>query len=76
METALVAVVYDLMRNLDSVPLLVLIALSVVFDTINYGIHLGYLSDLGVGGTVLQWISSFLSGWSQKVVVEECSSAT
>uniref|UniRef100_A0A803TE01 ribonuclease H n=1 Tax=Anolis carolinensis TaxID=28377 RepID=A0A803TE01_ANOCA len=66
-ETALVALVDDLRRELDkgSVSLLVLLDLSAAFDNVDHGILLGRLAGLGIGGTVLQWLRSFLEGRSQ-----------
>ena len=70
-ETALVALVDDLHRELDreSVSLLVLLDLSAAFNTIDYGILLGCLFGMGLRGTVLQWLQSFLEGRTQKVVL-------
>uniref|UniRef100_A0A803SUK8 Reverse transcriptase domain-containing protein n=1 Tax=Anolis carolinensis TaxID=28377 RepID=A0A803SUK8_ANOCA len=68
-ETALIALVNDLRRELDrgSVTLLVLLDISAAFDTIDHGILLGRLSGMGLGGTALQWLQSFLEGRSQLV---------
>lgn len=41
---------------------LVLLDPSAVFNTINHGILLGWLSKMGPGGTVLDWLQSFLVG--------------
>uniref|UniRef100_A0A803TWG0 Reverse transcriptase domain-containing protein n=1 Tax=Anolis carolinensis TaxID=28377 RepID=A0A803TWG0_ANOCA len=68
-ETALVALVDDLRRELDrgSVTLLVLL-------DIDHGILLGRLSGMGLGGTALQWLQSFLEGRSQLVKLgDTCS---
>uniref|UniRef100_A0A803T068 Reverse transcriptase domain-containing protein n=1 Tax=Anolis carolinensis TaxID=28377 RepID=A0A803T068_ANOCA len=75
-ETALVVLVDDLRRELDrgSVTLLVLLDISAAFDTIDHGILLGRLSGMGLGGTVLQWLQSFLEGRSQLVKLgDTCS---
>uniref|UniRef100_A0A803TBL9 Reverse transcriptase domain-containing protein n=1 Tax=Anolis carolinensis TaxID=28377 RepID=A0A803TBL9_ANOCA len=75
-ETALVALVDDLRRELDrgSVSLLVLLDISAAFDTIDHGILLGRLSGMGLGGTALQWLQSFLEGRSQMVKLgDTCS---
>uniref|UniRef100_A0A803TBI4 Reverse transcriptase domain-containing protein n=1 Tax=Anolis carolinensis TaxID=28377 RepID=A0A803TBI4_ANOCA len=76
-ETALVALVNDLRRELDrgSVSLLVLLDLSAAFDTVNHGTLLGRLAGMGLGGTVLQWLHSFLEGWSQMVSLGDACSA-
>uniref|UniRef100_A0A803U1N2 Reverse transcriptase domain-containing protein n=1 Tax=Anolis carolinensis TaxID=28377 RepID=A0A803U1N2_ANOCA len=76
-ETALVALVDDLRRELDrgSVSLLVLLDLSAAFDTVDHGILLGRLAGMGLGGTVLQWLHSFLEGRSQMVSLGDACSA-
>uniref|UniRef100_A0A803TWX8 Reverse transcriptase domain-containing protein n=1 Tax=Anolis carolinensis TaxID=28377 RepID=A0A803TWX8_ANOCA len=68
-ETALVALVDDLRWELyrGSVSLLVLLDLSAAFDTVDHGILLGRLTGMGLGGTVLPWLCSFLEGQSQMV---------
>ncbi|XP_067320839.1 uncharacterized protein [Anolis sagrei] len=75
-ETVLVALVDDLRRELDrgSVSLLVLLDLSAAFDTVDHGILLGRLAEMGLGGTALQWLRSFLEGRTQKVLLgDSCS---
>uniref|UniRef100_A0A803TYG3 Reverse transcriptase domain-containing protein n=1 Tax=Anolis carolinensis TaxID=28377 RepID=A0A803TYG3_ANOCA len=76
-ETTLVALVDDLRRELDrgSMSLLVLLDLSAAFDTVNHGILLGRLAGMGLEGTVLQWVYSFLEGQSQMVSLGDACSA-
>ncbi|KAF7237949.1 RNA-directed DNA polymerase from mobile element jockey [Varanus komodoensis] len=76
-ESALVGLYDDLCRERDrgSASLLVLLDLSVAFDTINHGILLDRLAGLGVGGTALQWFLSYLNGRFQKVVLGDYGSA-
>ncbi|KAF7239428.1 Visinin-like protein 1 [Varanus komodoensis] len=76
-ESALVALYDDLCRERDrgSASLLVLLDLSVAFDTIDHSILLNRLAGLGVGGTAWQWFHSYLNGRFQKVVLGDYGSA-
>ena len=57
-EMALVALLDDLLREADggNMSLLVLLNISVPFDTVDHGILQGRLSDLRIGGLALAWL--------------------
>ena len=71
-ETALIKAHNDLLRALDNGcrVFLVLLDLSAAFDTPDHDILLHRLDSLGVSGTVLQWMDSYLRGRSQTVVMD------
>ena len=76
-ETALIKVKADPQNAIDNkeVVCLVLLDLSVVFDTVNHQILLDRLKNMfGFTGLVFNWIVSYLSGRSQKVVVGDAKS--
>ena len=62
METPLVALLDDLLReaNRGKMSLLILLDISATFDTVNHSILLGRLSELAIGGLALAWFWSFL----------------
>ena len=70
-ETALLLVHNDILTALDSgqIVLLVLLDLSAAFDTIDHEILLKRLSDLGIKGTPLKWLCSYLTDRFQSVTV-------
>ena len=73
-ETALLKVQSDILLNMDDqkVTLLVMIDLSAAFNTIYHSILLDTLgSDFGVGGTALEWFTSYLSQRTQQVQIKE-----
>ncbi len=68
-ETALLSVVEDLRlaRMASKSSLLILLDLSIAFDTVNHQILLSTLLRKGISGTALQWFDSYLSDRSFKV---------
>ncbi len=71
-ETALNRVISDLLWAVDDgdVALLVLLDLSAAFDTIDHDQLVKRLNvDFGLDGTVLRWITSYLSDRFQSVVI-------
>ena len=76
-ETALLHISDDILRTLDRRRgiLLVLLDLSAAFDTLDHQILLTTLkSYFGITGSALEWIQSYLSSRSYKVVIENDSS--
>ena len=76
-ESALIKVTSDILRALDGgdVSLLSLLDLSAAFDTIDHHILLQRLTSLyGISGTVLHWLSSYLSDRTQTVMIDEHTS--
>lgn len=60
-ETASGSFVDDLRRQINRrIIQLILLDLSAAFNTICYSTLLEHLSDLFAGGTILQWVRSFL----------------
>ena len=76
-ETALLKVQNDILMNMNRqhVTLLVLLDLSVAFDTVDHKILLHRLhSSLGITGTALKWFELYLSYRSQRVFSGGCLS--
>ena len=72
-ETALLKVQNDILMNMNSqqVTLLVLLDLSAAFDTANHAILLNRLkSSFGISGSALEWLASYLSNSSHRVSFE------
>lgn len=61
MVVAWLALIDDLHQELhrESVSLMVLLDLSVVFSIIDHGVLLNWLTQLELGGTILQWLHFF-----------------
>ena len=72
-ETALVKVHNDILTNINKrlVTLLVLLDLSAAFDTVDPNILLTHLrSKLGLNGTALSWLCSYLTRRTQRITVQ------
>ena len=76
-ETVLLKVMNDVLLKMNSqhVTLLILLDLSAAFDTVDHSILLDRLTK----GVCLQskahdWFRSYLSGWSQRVAIDESMS--
>ena len=77
-ETALIKVKADILNAIDNkeVVCLVLLDLSAAFNTVNHQILLERLKIMfGLTGTVINWITSYLSGRFQNVVVGNANSS-
>ena len=77
-ETALLKVTNDILLKMNDqrVTLLLLFDLSVAFDTVDHDTLLHRLQfTFGINGKGLSWFSSYLSGRSQQIAVNETLSA-
>ena len=76
-ETALLRVQNDILHAIDNKRgvFLVLLDLSAAFDTIDHGVLLSRLSSIGVKGSALEWIRSYLSDRAQAVNINGCLSS-
>ena len=72
-ETALLKVRNDILLNMNrqQVTLLVLLDFSSAFDTVSHEILLHRLHEkLGVKDTALKWFKSYLSGRTQRIIID------
>ena len=72
-ETALLYIQNDILNSIDQnkLVLLVLLDLSVAFDTIDHELLINRLSSrLGLSGCVLDWFRSYLKNMSQRVKLD------
>ena len=76
-ETALLKVKTDILNDMDNkkVNFLILLDLSATFDTVSFCLLMNrLLNRFGITGTVLKWIESYLTEWTQRVMIDEFSS--
>ena len=70
---ALLKVKTDILNDIDNkkVNFLILLDLSATFDTVSFHLLMNrLLTRFGITGTVLQWIESYLTEWTQKVMID------
>ena len=73
-ETTLPKVMNDIFLNMNNqcVTLLILLNLSAAFDTVNLDTMLHRLEySFGIQGNALSWIASYLSGRTQRIMINE-----
>ena len=69
----LVALMDDLRRQLDKggSAVLVLLDLSAAFDMVDHELLASHLAGVGIRGTALQWLCSFVRNCTQRVEMGE-----
>ena len=73
-ETALLKVMNDILLNMNNqrVTLLILLDLSAAFDTVDHDTMLRRLEySFGIQGKALSWFASYLSGRTQRILINE-----
>lgn len=72
-QTALVTITCVIRRHLDwdGFMLLWLLDLTAEFDMVSYDLTTHCLADVGIQGSGLQWLISYLCGWEKKVALGE-----
>ena len=75
-ETALLRVSNDILMALDQhkATMLVLLELSAAFDTIDDGMLLNRLSDIGIQDTAHDWLRSYVNNRCQSININGCKS--
>ena len=78
METALLKVKTDILKVMDNqeITCLVLPDFSAAFNTVDNCIHMNHLENhFGIRETALQWIESYLTNQTQRVVIRDMNTA-
>lgn len=77
-ETALLQVLNHLLTSADTgaLNILVLLDLSAAFNIVSHNILLTRLQDIGIEGTALSWLRSYLTNRSHFISLQNNSSAT
>jgi len=76
--TALLRVVNDILLSMDSglINILILLDLSSAFDTVCHEILISRLSDIGITGSALSWLISYISDRKYYITIQGYKSAT
>uniref|UniRef100_A0A4W5LB64 Reverse transcriptase domain-containing protein n=1 Tax=Hucho hucho TaxID=62062 RepID=A0A4W5LB64_9TELE len=77
-ETALLRVVNDILLSMDAglINILMLLDLSAAFDTVCHEILISRLSDIGITGSALSWLISYISDRKYYITIQGFRSAT
>ena len=75
-ESALTLITSDILSNLNSNrgTILVLLDMSSAFDTLNHTLLIHRLASIGISGTPLDWLTSYISNRSSSVRIHSHSS--